>query len=128
MCSSSVSPHSLTIAAGFHDDRVGDREEEKQDGLGERGHVEIRYQREGSRYTRQQGVGHVGTYCGDRSVVGGEVHGAADVGAKGPPRDAGHLRRSADHRGFERTQCKKKKKLLVRMKDYRLIFKLKYLD
>lgn len=49
----SLSPHGLSVAAGFHDDRVGDREHEKQDGLGERGHVEVWDQRECACHTGQ---------------------------------------------------------------------------
>lgn len=92
MCGGSVSPQGLTIAAGFHDGRVGEREDDEQDGLGERGHVEIRQQREGSRHTRQQGVCHVGTRRGDGRFIGGLVQGAAVVGAKRPPGNTGHLR------------------------------------
>lgn len=104
MSSGSVSPHSLSIAAGFHDDSVGDRQQKKQDGLGERGHVEIRYQREGARHTRQQGVRHVGASSGNSCIV--PIHrdvfqGAADVGAKLPPRNAHHLRSGRDEWNFK---------------------------
>ena len=50
----------MAIAAGLHDDGVGDREEEEQDNLGERGHPEVRDKSEGAGHTGQQAVGHVG--------------------------------------------------------------------
>lgn len=90
----------MAIAAGLHDDGVGDREEEEQEDLGERGHSEIRDDSEGAGHAGQQGVRHVGTGPVRRRAVGGSdaehvcrdvLHQAAGVGADLPPRNTSHL-------------------------------------
>lgn len=58
---SSALPHSLAIAAGLHDDSVGDREEEEQEDLGERGDSEVGDNGECACHTGQQRIRHVGT-------------------------------------------------------------------
>lgn len=66
---SPVLPHGLAIAAGLHDDGVGDREEEEQEDLEKRGDSDVGDQSEGAGHAGQQGVRHVGT----RSVRCGAV-------------------------------------------------------
>ncbi|TNN59924.1 hypothetical protein EYF80_029890 [Liparis tanakae] len=52
---SPVLPHGLAIAAGLHDDGVGDREEEEQEDLEERGDSDVGDQSEGAGHAGQQG-------------------------------------------------------------------------
>lgn len=100
---SSLSPHSLPVAAGLHDDAVGDGEEQQQDDLGERGHSEVGDDGEGAGHAGQQGVGHVGTRSVHRRAVGGlhdaqqvqrgdVVHQRAGVHPDFTPRNTSHLR------------------------------------
>lgn len=99
--SNSVSPHSLAIPAGLHDNGVGDREEEEQEDLGERGDSEVGDNGEGAGHAGQQAVRHVGTGSVRQGDVGesdseGEVcgdvlHQAAGVCPNSPPGNTSHL-------------------------------------
>lgn len=90
----------MPIAAGLHDDSVGNREEEEQEDLGERGDSEVGDNGEGAGHTGEQSVPHVGTssVC-SRAVVRSEpehvcshvLHREAGVCPNSPPRNTSHL-------------------------------------
>lgn len=51
----------MAIAAGLHDDGVGNREDKEQEDLGKRGHSQVGDDGEGAGHAGQQGVRHVWT-------------------------------------------------------------------
>lgn len=89
----------MAIPAGLHDNGVGDREEEEQEDLGERGDAEVGDDGEGAGHAGQQAVRHVGAgpvrrrAVGEPEGVGGDrvLHRAAGVCPDSPPGDASHL-------------------------------------
>lgn len=91
----------MAIAAGLHDNRVGDREEEEQEDLGEGGDSEVGDQSEGAGHTGQQGVGLVGTGSvplGAVSVQEGVLQGVTGVGLSSPPRNTAYLEEGREGR------------------------------
>lgn len=61
----------MAIATGLHHNGVGDREEEEQEDLGERGDSEVGHNGEHACHTGQQRVRHVGTSPVHGHTIGG---------------------------------------------------------